>query len=131
MKLNKHETSQFIALAAAVHSARNEDTSAAAHQHSYGAAERKQLQAVQEARQRHHLDATAHVSASTAEAEEEGLDEEEYFSDGETEDLVVVLGGPKGHAYQVSLNVSDLLTATITPLDKHNKLENGKAVVVR
>lgn len=49
---------------------------------------------------------------------------------GETEELVVVLGGPKGHAYKVSLNVSDLLTATITPLDKHNKPDASKAVTV-
>lgn len=129
VKLTKPETSQFIALAAAIHSARNEDVSAAAHQHSYGTAERQQLKAMQEARQKHHLESTAYVSAE--DQEEEGQDEEEdYFSDGETEDMVVVLGGPKGHAYQVSLNVSDLLTVTITPFDKHNKLDNGKTVTV-
>lgn len=50
---------------------------------------------------------------------------------GEKSEVVVVLGGTKGTAYHVGLEVGELLTATITPLDKvHGHPDNAKAIKV-
>jgi hypothetical protein len=58
--------------------------------------------------------------------------EEEYEQgSGEASELVVVLGGTKGTAYHVALDMSDLLSATITPLDKvAGHPDNAKAIKV-
>jgi hypothetical protein len=59
VKLTKKENTEFLALAAAIHSARNEHLSAIRSNAQQAAAEPAQLQAQQQARQRHHLVASA------------------------------------------------------------------------
>lgn len=84
------ETSQFIALAAAIHSAKNE-----------------------------------HLAARQQQRAPASVDEEGNV----LEDLVVVLGGPKGTAYKVQLSVNNLLAVSIQPLAAADN-NNSKPVKV-
>lgn len=63
VKLNKKETSEFIALAAAIHSARTESQTAVKEAARRAREDPAYLQARQQARQRHHLAAAAAVAA--------------------------------------------------------------------
>lgn len=46
--------------------------------------------------------------------------------------MVVVLGGTKGQAYHVALNLSELMNVTITPIDKvTGQPDASKATSVR
>lgn len=64
VKLTTHETSEFIALAAAIHSARHEVHADVRQGAQQAASELTYAQARQQARQRHHLVASAAVPAA-------------------------------------------------------------------
>lgn len=117
VKLNPKETSEFIALAAAIHSARNEDNTNVRHNAEAAAEEAADLKARHDARKRHHLVCSAAAPPAATHAAEAEM-EDEFEDELENDEFVVVLGGTKGKAFHVSLNTYDMLTVTISPMDK-------------
>ena len=130
VKLNKHETTELIALAAAMHSAGHEQSNSIKQERANSKEEIQMERKMAEMRQLHHLHGSMRDLAPKAAqhpTSEEEEDDEEY---GVHEEVVIVLGGTKGKAYLAHLSLGDMLRVKISPMDKNNIPDLTKSTTV-
>jgi acetyl/propionyl-CoA carboxylase alpha subunit len=134
VQLTTSETTEFIALAAALHSARHEHVAVAEHSAKEGRRYVAQQTGMSHARQMFHMTSSTLPGAPAEEdmdanAGQYGDNEEE--EERAVESMVVVLGGPKGQAYHVKVSVDNMFQADITPMNAAGELEMEKTESVR
>ena len=96
VKLNKHETTELIALAAAIHSARHEQSNSIKQERANSKEEIQMERKMAEMRQLHHLHGSMRDLAPKAAHHPTSEEEEEDEEYGVHEEVVIVLGGHQG-----------------------------------